>query len=143
VLKSDPVLGPVTNTFVTWDDDDKDLYDPTWSMCPWMKISPFPSESDWITESQHTSPMVVRIQVAVQGTLVDNLMDYWALVRAAIFPQTVAAANAVETILMNSAGGRINKPTIQLSGYGFSVEDSGLRMLIADGTIRFGMFLQT
>ncbi len=141
VLRNDSVLGPATNTFVSWTDSDQDLYDPAWALCPWLKVSPFPTASDWITESQHSSPITLRVQLAVRGLNVDNLLNYFGAVRNAIFPQSsIAALNAVQQVLM---GAGILKPTITLAGYGHSVDDEGLRILIADATIRFALFVGT
>lgn len=141
VFRNDPILLSVTTMFVSWSDRDEDLWEPSWNFCPWLKINPAPTESDWITESQHTMPVTVQMQVATQGTNVDNLMNYWALIRAAIFPQTdVASAEAVRNLLM-SAG--VNKPTINLNGFGYNVDDAGNRILIANGTIRLGLFVGT
>jgi hypothetical protein len=141
VLENDPILSPATQTFIKWTDVDLDVWDPAWSLCPWLKVSPFPTESNWIMEAAHDMPMTVRIQAATRGTNIDNLMNYWSLVRNAIFRQDGNAnADAVRTILMNAG---INRPTINLNAYGHSVDDEGLRILIADGTIKFGMFINT
>lgn len=140
-LKNDKLLSLTTNTFISWTDDDQDMYEPTWSLCPFLKVSPAPAESGWITEGQHLMPMVLQVQVATQGTGISNLLNYWNLIRLAIFPQvSIAAAEAVRDPLTEAG---ITKPTILLNGYAHREEDEGLRILIAVGTIRFGMLIGT
>jgi hypothetical protein len=147
VLRNDPVLGPVTRQFISWTDSDDDFYEPSWELCPFLKISPYPAGSAWVTEMQHSADLMLRVQAATKGTDIVNLMNYWALVRGAIFPQTVAQANIVQLAILNAnpdIQGGITKPEIRLNGFGVSEPDQeGLRVMIAEGTIRFGMLIPT
>jgi hypothetical protein len=146
VLQSDPVFFPVTEYFVDWTDDDKATQELTHSRCPYCMIKPFPTESTWVTEQQHDSPLMIHVTLAVKGLSVKNLMNYWHAMRRALFPQTVAAENAVQTIFANATvglGGVMTKPTLQLSGYGPQTVEEGLRVLVAEATIRFGTLIKT
>ena len=78
VLKDDPTLSPIVRTWVTWTGSNDDLLEPTFSNCPYIRLSPFPAGSDWVTEGQHSSPLVIRIQAAVSGSRADNLLNFWA-----------------------------------------------------------------
>jgi hypothetical protein len=148
VLKNDPILMRAVNKFVAWRGEDDDMYgvekDITATICPFLKISPWPSQSAWITEGQHSMDFIVRIQVAVVGTKFDNLSNFWGAIRNAIFPQSsIAASNAVEAILRGPNQDQVTRPTITMSAYGVTADDVGARLLIADGTIKFGLLVNT
>jgi hypothetical protein len=142
VLKDDPILGPAVKTWVTWTGSNDDLLEPTFSSCPYLRLSPYPTSSDWVSEGQHKMPLTVNIQAAVAGTRADNLLNLWNAVRLALFPQSsVAAAEAVRTVLQ-AAG--VSKPTLRISAYAVGIDEkSGCRLLIADGTIEFNMLIST
>jgi hypothetical protein len=141
VLQHDPVFGRVINTFVDWDGSINDTTDPAYSYCPYCRVSPFPSESAWLTERQHLAPLALRITLAVKGTRVRELLNLWTAMRTAIFPlEEPQLSKAVNP--MTAVG--IWRPTIVLNAYGASDEDAdGSRMLIADGTIRFALPIPT
>jgi hypothetical protein len=115
-------------------------------LCPYLSLRPFPSEGTWLTEQQHAMPLVIHITAAVKGLDVTQLMNYWALIRTALFPQTVAAVNTVQTLFANAtvgSGGVMTKPTIAMNGYGPMIDDEGMRLMVAEGTVRFGMNIFT
>lgn len=142
VLKSDTVFGPVVNTWVVWDGSVNDTTEPQYSFCPFCQVSPFPTESSWITEGQHSMPIVLRVLLGVAGTNFDAIGNFWAAMRAAIFPQNNPTRRAfVESRLVGVA--RITRPTIQVSAYGQQTEEKGAKFMIADGTIRFGLLIGT
>ena len=146
ILRNDFILGPATQTMVAFHDDDLQLQPISWSLCPYLSLKPFPSEGVWLTEGQHAMPLSIHITAAVRGLDVTNLMNYWALIRTALFPQTVAAVNAIQTLFANAcagSGGVMTKPTISMNGYGPMIDDEGLRLMVAEGIIKFGMNVLT
>ena len=146
VLKNDPTLGPLLRHFSAWRDEDADLMEPEWGLCPYLRISPSPIESDWVTEGQHTGGFALNVQLAVQGTRIDNLMNFWAVVRNAIWPQDITASNAVAQKIRGAHQDieGVTKPRIQTSGFQPSEPDEmNRRMLIAAGSIFFPMLLRT
>ncbi len=144
VLKNDHVLSRVVNKFVAWRGEDLDVQELQYSFCPWLKISPWPAESHWVTEIQHDMPIVIRIQAAVRGTKFDNLANFWNAIRLAIFPADITKAHEVQDVLRGApTNDVVTRPEILLSAYGVITDETGLRMLIADGTVRFGLLVKT
>jgi hypothetical protein len=134
VLKNDPVVGRHINTLIAWHDEDKDLWEPSWSLCPYIRLMPYPIESDMITEEQHAMPLLIDITVAVQGIAFENISGFWAAIRNALIPE------AIKEYLVNVG---VTRPVWMLNGYGFKFEDAGTRISIAQGRLRLGMLITT
>lgn len=141
IFKNDQIFGRAVNTWVTWDGSNIDDTDPAYALCPYCRISPFPSESSWITNDQHSMPLILRITLAVQGTNFDQIGNFWGAMRRALFPKNNATQRAIVMDTLTTAD--ITRPTIQVSAYGQNTEASGLKMMVADGTIKFGMKIYT
>jgi hypothetical protein len=111
-------------------------------MCPFLKVSPFPTESFWITEGQHFGPLMLRVQCAVVGTRAREILNFWNAVRTAILPVAGSTQNAVVVPALTAAG--VTKPTVQMSAYGWvGTGEDGVNMLVADGTVKFGLYIPT
>jgi hypothetical protein len=95
VLRNDRVLGPLLNHFAALRDEDADFLPPTYDRCPYLALSVSPITSDWVTEGQHAGGFSLNCLMAVRGTNIDNLFNFWGVVRRAIFPLDVAEAEAV------------------------------------------------
>jgi hypothetical protein len=143
VLKNDKVIQAITHTFVAWNGEALDLDEPTYSKCPYLRINPFPTESNWVTESQHDMPVQVRIQIMVRGTKFDNLANYWHAIRRAFFPLDVAEAEAVRAVLRGVDQSLVTKPSINMNAYSIGAEVDGLRMSLGEGAIKFGLLVRT
>ena len=142
VLARDPLLSSHVNTFLAMRGEDQDFFEPAVSLCPYLEIAPWPTESGWLTEGQHESPLTVRIMCAVKGTNSDNLMNFWAAVRAALFPQVQPQRGLVIAQFV-AIGVGVSRPTIRLNAYGATKDKEGLRMCIADGTVTFWTAINT
>lgn len=143
VLRNDATLQAITRTFVAWNGEDLDLEPPTYNMCPYLRINPFPQEAAWITESQHNMPVEIRIQIMVKGTKFENLSNYWHAIRRAFFPLDISAAEAVRAVLRGIDESLVTKPTIHMNTYQMSPEVDTLRMSLGEGAITFGLFVKT
>jgi hypothetical protein len=142
VFKNDPVLERLVRTLVIWDGSITDTSEPAVSMCPFLKVSPFPTESFWITEGQHFGPLMLRVQCAVVGTRAREILNFWNAVRTAILPVAGSTQNAVVVPALTAAG--VTKPTVQMSAYGWvGTGEDGVNMLVADGTVKFGLYIPT
>jgi hypothetical protein len=95
VLKNDRVLGPLLRHFSALRDEDADFVPPAYALCPYLSLSVSPITSDWITEGQHAGGFSVNFLMAVQGTNIDNLFNFWGVIRRAIFPLDIAEAEKV------------------------------------------------
>jgi hypothetical protein len=146
IFKNDPVLGPLVRFFSAWRDEDNDIVDAEWNICPYLRISPTPIESDWVTEGQHSGGFQLRCEMAVQGTNVNNIMNYWAVIRRAIWPVDVPTQQAIALKIRGAHQDieGVTKPRIQMSGFSVSPPDEmGRRMLTAAGVIFFPMLIRT
>ena len=142
MLENDPTFGPIVNRFIKFDGSIHDSFEPAFDWCPFCRVGPYPSESNWITESEHNSPLALRITLACQGTSVREILNLWAAMRTALLPPW--GAPRFQHVLDMRNAVNILTPTITLSAYGMTQEDiDGPRMMVADGTIRFGLHIPT
>jgi hypothetical protein len=140
ILRSDPVLSGLKVSFRSWTGAPEDILDPTFATCPYLRISPKSGQSKWATEQQHQVDLVIGIQVAVAGSDADQLFNFWGAVRTALFPRTAARLVTVQGMALTA---QISKSIMTANGYGFSVTEQGLRMLIAAGTVQLVLLVQT
>ena len=141
VLRQDPVLKRLVKQWAVWDGSSEDLWEPSFATCPFLRLSPYPDGSDWATEIQHASPLILRVQAAVAGTDSDQIMNFWNAIRSAIFPSNQAQKTTVQGRLQ---GAGILKPVIAQSAYGvLPDETTGAPMIVADGVIKLKMLITT
>ena len=118
-----------------------DILEPTFSTLPYIRISPIPEASQRITEEQHRMPLDVRIQAAVGGSDFNQLSNFWAAIRSALFP-TNPARRATVIGMINTAN--ITRGQIIMNGYGWREEkETGLRMMVAQGTLQVVLLVLT
>jgi len=140
VFTRDPTLKQVVKQWSVWSGDASDLWEPSWSTCPFFRLSPAAGPSDWVTESQHGTPIMARIQLAVQGTDHKQIMNFWGVTRRALFP---ASLTAKQTIMTSLQAAGISKPTISQPAYGVTEDQDNSPMMIAEGMIRLTVLIQT
>jgi hypothetical protein len=139
VLRNDPTFGRACNTFLAWTGSADDTKDPALSLCPYCRISPIPASSSMATERQHTAPLAVAIEAAVQGTDFDQLGNFWGLIWAVFFDMSdMARFNGVVAILQ-AAG--VTRPVMTMQGFGYTVDNENNYMLVGRGTIMFNSLL--
>jgi hypothetical protein len=140
MLRSDPVLSTTVKAWRSWRGEANDILDPTFATCPYVRISPVPEVSLRQTETQHKMPLDVRIQAAVGGSDFDQLTNFWGAIRTALYPTNPARRTA---ILNMANAAYITRSQMTLNGYGVRVEESGLRMMIAQGTLQLILLVMT
>jgi hypothetical protein len=140
ILKNDSAVQRHVRTFISWHDTTQSLLEPHDSMRPYLRISALPAQSNWITELQHDSPLAVQITIATDGLNIDNLMNWWSVIRSAIFPQDLTHFQAV-TAKFASVG--VLRPIVTLNGFGSMMDERERRLLVAVGTIRLAMHIHT
>jgi hypothetical protein len=141
VLRNDAALA-VVRIWSTWRGEDADLIEmPSSSQCPFLQLSPWPTSSDRETEIQHQMPLTVRLRLAVVGTNADNLINFCGAVRAAFFPQNdTVRRDRIQSLIMG-AGASI--PVIRLNAFGAYKDDSGVAVMMGEGSIEFRMLIGT
>jgi hypothetical protein len=100
IIRQDPACrAAFGRSIYSWTGDALDDAEPTWDTCPWIRLSPVPGRADWENVGQHRFPMSVAIELAAAGTRIDELMNLWGIVRAALFPQGPAQLAVVQGII--------------------------------------------
>ncbi len=140
ILRTDPTLHRVTRHFNAWTGDATDTHPPTFARCPYLQISPAPMPSDWEAEGMHKMPMAVGILAVVAGSNRDQLMNYWHAIRRALWPEDPARFAAVRKLVLDA---HITRPTLTAGAYGVKVDDKGVRMLVAEGTLQLLLHINT
>ena|SRR5208337_307925 len=140
MLRSDPLLSTTVKAWRSWRGEDVDILDPTFATCPYIRLSPVPESSSRQTEQQHRMPLDVRIQAAVAGSDFNQLSNFWAAIRTALYPTNAARRT---TILNMANTALIARSQMTMNGYGVKVDDTGLRMMIAQGTLQLILLVQT
>ncbi len=140
ILTSDPTLKRVIRTWNSWNGDVTDALNPTFSTCPYLRISPRPGTSTKVTEDQHQMIMNIGIQIAVAGSNVDQLQNLWNVVRLALWP-----IDPVRSALVHAIGqaSNLRRPVMTQCGYGTKLEEKGLRILLAEGTLEIKLLIST
>jgi hypothetical protein len=147
ILKNDPVLGPLMRHFAAMRDDEADFIPPTWAICPYLRISIGPVASDWATEGQHEGGFALNCDMAVQGTDIVNLFNFWGVIRRAIFPwdNTASALIAQKIRGPHPELEGVTKARIrQMIGYQpLDADEVGHRMYAGRGIIELPMLIRT
>jgi len=140
VIRKDPTLSPHIKTFLAQHDTDEELFEPSYELCPYIRMDPFATQSIWITEGQHKMDMTVDFVIGVRGLDVVNLMNFWALIRRAVFSQSISEAMAVQSKLTQAL---ILRPEMTLNAYSSPRIDEGFRYRVGGGRIRCAMLINT
>lgn len=141
ILRNDPVLQPLVKTFLAQLDTHEELLDPTYQLCPYLRIDPAPMTSNWITERQHKSDMVLDVTLATQGLDVVSLMNFWCAIRHALTPQDQVQYLKVVQFMRDEC--KILNFEFIFAPYRSARGDEGLRFRVGVGRIRCGLFLGT
>jgi hypothetical protein len=140
ILRGDPTLQRVVRQFNSFNGESADTFGPTPATCPYLQLSPRPSASKWEAEGMHNMPFSVVIAAAVNGSDVDQLMNFWGHIRRALWPADPARNLAIQTLV---AKARITRPTMTMQGYGSQLQKDGGRLLVAQGSLNVLLLIDT
>jgi len=148
ILRNDPALKAATKLFLSWKGDVEDIWKPSVSTCPFLRITPVAGRSRRETEMEHLMPLDIDIMAAVLGSNSDNITNYWACIRRALFPQnSVNQLAAVLAVIAKaqSSGAMISRAWITSQGYGVvaNPKNDGDRITWAQGTIQLNLLVRT
>ena len=144
ILTTDPALSSVTQLFVAWRGDVEDLWEPTVSTCPFLRISPGGMASGWEQEGAHKMPMSIAIEAAVVGSDRRQIMNYWGAIRRALWPQGDAVRRDANRII--TQGANICRPILTAPSYGcieIGEAKGGSRITLASGTLELVLLINT
>jgi hypothetical protein len=142
VLRNDSVLSACVHTWATWRGEDVDMIDGdkvTDAMCPMLRISPWPVQSERYTERQHRMPMSMHIQLFVVGTNADFLLDFSAAVHHAIDPQDDDAQLKRVQAMFSEINWTV--PTTRMNAYGAWSNVDGIPIMGAEGSVEFNTLI--
>jgi hypothetical protein len=84
VLREDPVLSGVVKTWRTLEGRDDDTQEVGWDNCPLIALSPSPQPDRKLTHENANVTMVIYVEVYAPGTCVDDMLNLWDAVGAAL-----------------------------------------------------------
>lgn len=119
ILRRDSALNTAIKTWRSWTGDVDDKEQPATGSMPFVRITPLPASSQWLSPASHEEDLLVQIEIAYAGTCIDDGLDLWRAVELAIYPTDVPTRTANQQLLQ-SAGVRggvctITQPAIDRS----------------------------
>jgi hypothetical protein len=140
LLKSDPLLSVTVKAWRSWKGEQEDIAPPTFSTCPYVRLTPLPEVSERRTEIEHMMPLDIQIVIAVAGSDFDQLTNFWGAIRSAVYP-TVEPRRTLALDMSNDA--TITRSQMTMNAIAVKVEDQGLRMIVAKGTLQIILLIRT
>jgi len=67
----------------------------TEELMPWLRVSLVGTHAEWLAELQHKSSMIFVFELALPGTRITDLLDYWTAIEQQLFPGDNALLNAL------------------------------------------------
>lgn len=133
-LRTDPILGSVVRTWQTWEGVPGDKQPPAIGMAPWVSLTPQPTQERWFSPETQEGTLNIRIDVLVRGTCIDDVMNLWGAIRAALSPYARGSDGVCFNTRLMSAGAHkglveMNQPLFDPSpdaGQDASFRPSGL-----------------
>lgn len=140
ILSEDPDIRRLGTTIRAWQGEPEDLIEPTIAQLPFIRLSPAPDQTGWENIAQSKSFLKINIMIIVEGTCASDLLNFWSVVRAAIFPQQQAQ---YEQVLALTTAAQVIRFTI--SGLPFQPKLLGdnLDVLVGDGSITASILVNT
>jgi hypothetical protein len=71
----------------TWSGETDDAAGPDPRQMPWMRLTPAPAPIDFVAVNDYKVEFVIRFELAVAGTDVRHMMNYWEAVMTALRDQ--------------------------------------------------------
>ena len=140
ILRNDPILKRVVRDYNAWTGDASDVFSPTPATCPNLQLATRATGAKWETEGQHAMPFTIAITVAVNGSNLDQLLNFWGHVRRALWPKDLDRMNAIRAKI---AAAGITKGTMAMNATGFQMQKDGARLLIAQGSLNLFLLIDT
>ena len=141
-LQADGILQSVVSNWATWDglDVELDVSLPTDTQCPWIRLTPFPEQQEPGAVDIDHAALVIMIELATEGTRVDNLMDLWEIVERRLNSdsQTVSGQDLHRYLQMNF---RVHRTQIIRPSFGYVQGSSPAQSGMMYGRGAFHMFL--
>jgi hypothetical protein len=144
VLRSNPTLSKVVKTWKTWRGtaNSNDRAGISVGLLPWVKLTPNVGPQSWATNRQQESQLNVQVEIATDGTCVDDPLDLWDAMRRALFPVDNDEGATMRQRLKD-AGAHSGVVTLSQVPYDPTPEAEASDILVARGTITLNVRVDT
>lgn len=140
VLQNDATLKRIGVTWGTWEDTPEDLREISAMMCPYIELSPSPTETGWSEANQHRSDFSIDILLTVAGTCADDLLNLWGAVRSALFPPDGSTERAAVDAYL---GPKADNASFTHQPFQVVPLPGSVRMLQGEGTLKIRLNVNT
>lgn len=144
-LKNHPHLGKV-RTWRTWEGVGSiEAADPEIAECPWVRLTPItaPASRAHVPGSPNLhvfdSPLVIKIETAVQGSRFDNSDQLWSAIESVLFPPPGGDVEKLRELLK---GAGIRDIILRQPALPTNLGDYSESMTAAEGAIELHLFVQ-
>jgi len=90
-LRSNPTLSATVRNWQTWEGVPGDKQPPALTSAPWVCLTPHPESEDWFSPETQVGRLTIRIDALVRGTCIDDVMNLWGAIRAALSPRNAGS----------------------------------------------------
>lgn len=84
-LRNDPVLHRTVNTWMSWEGGPDDRTPPSIAQTPCVQLTPMAGEGNPWAASTLTGPLRITVDMEIQGSCVDDMINLWFAVMRAIY----------------------------------------------------------
>lgn len=143
VLQTNATLKSVVKTWRTWTGDPNDTLAPDNKQTPWIRITPVGQPASPETEVHTTSPFVLRLDVVVNGTNMDDLLNLNEAIERAIFDDQTSLLAKLNAACDTTKSGSVIQVLLKAPAIGTGQDVSGSQMLVATFEIVVKMLVRT
>lgn len=85
-LRNDKALGRVVNSWTTWEGCPSDRVPNATGSAPLITLTPQAEAENWWAPSTQKGTLLVRVDMLVTGTCVDDVLNLWWAIQRACYP---------------------------------------------------------
>jgi hypothetical protein len=104
ILQADPTLARLVRprSWFTWTGDPNEGAEFASGEAPAFRLTPDPGGDAWFGPEAMINYLMVNVEIYLQGTNADDLMNLWGAVRRAFYPRDHAAQLAIQRSLRDA-----------------------------------------
>lgn len=102
ILKADPVLKGQVKTLLSWEGKPTDAADLVLGMAPAIRLTPTGGPDGWMSPNTVVGDLYINFEMLTASYLVDDLMNLWRAVVAAIYDPSSTSFTAIQATLRNA-----------------------------------------
>jgi len=95
-LKSDPVLNREIKNWLVWDGPVKSNLGLSAASFPSIRLTPSIGQQSWYTPDSNIGPLIVKIEIDVNGEDADDYLNLWGCIERALYPADRTRELAIE-----------------------------------------------